>query len=636
MEIRLNAIVEQPIRPGTTVLAGKEVFEVLDFVDLSHALLVNAKGEQQKWALRDLKPLHGRAPTRKRELADPDREKWNKALDRYRFISMLTSLPEEKRTLEEVQRVAKLVEAHPSTVYRWIERYKQTGTVSGLMRAPRADMGEHRLLPEVESLVAQKIKELYLTDQRKSMGYVAKEIKEVCKKKGIPVPDASTIRARIYALDPKVVEEARYGKKQAGEKYNPLLGPFPNADFPLAVVQIDHTPMDVIVVDDTWRKSINRAYLTVAIDVKTKMVVGFFISLEHPGALATGQCLSNAILDKTEWLAERGLSKYEWPCRGKMRTVHTDNAKEFRGTMLALACKDHQINNERRPKGQPRYGGHIERGFRTFMKKIHEELPGTTFSSVASRFDYDSEGKAVMTLDALEKWLAMYLLGYYHIDNHAGNDGIPPLVEWKRAYLEGTADMPPLGVPHRVENEEQLRMDFLPFVMRTVQEYGIRYEGLEWYSDSIRRFIHAKDEKKPSEKKIFICRYDPRDMSILYFWDDKAKIYIEVPFRNRHRPPVSLWEVRQAKRALNKAAMSASNEELIFRTIEEMRGLVKQEAQFTKSARRTQQRQKAWEKVQKKTSDPSKPEKQNLPEASKRAQPDEPFDMDPFDGIRES
>jgi putative transposase len=34
----------------------------------------------------------------------------------------------------------------------------------------------------------------------------------------------------------------------AAEKYEPIKGHFPGGDFPLAVIQIDHTPMDVIVV----------------------------------------------------------------------------------------------------------------------------------------------------------------------------------------------------------------------------------------------------------------------------------------------------------------------------------------------------------------------------------------------------
>jgi hypothetical protein len=36
--------------------------------------------------------------------------------------------------------------------------------------------------------------------------------------------------------------EKRKGKKAAAEKYEPIKGHFPGADFPLAVAQIDHTP----------------------------------------------------------------------------------------------------------------------------------------------------------------------------------------------------------------------------------------------------------------------------------------------------------------------------------------------------------------------------------------------------------
>jgi hypothetical protein len=40
--------------------------------------------------------------------------------------------------------------------------------------------------------------------------------------------------------------DKREGRKAAAEKYEPTRGHFPGADFPLAVAQIDHTPMDVI------------------------------------------------------------------------------------------------------------------------------------------------------------------------------------------------------------------------------------------------------------------------------------------------------------------------------------------------------------------------------------------------------
>jgi hypothetical protein len=46
------------------------------------------------------------------------------------------------------------------------------------------------------------------------------------------------------------------------------------------------------------------------------------ISLDHPGALSTGLCMLHAILPKDQFLAELGLSHLQWPCWGKMRTIH--------------------------------------------------------------------------------------------------------------------------------------------------------------------------------------------------------------------------------------------------------------------------------------------------------------------------
>ena len=40
-------------------------------------------------------------------------------------------------------------------------------------------------------------------------------------------------------------------------------------------------------------------------------------------------------------------------------------------------------------------------------------LPGTTFSSAMERGEYDSEGKAVMTIGELEVWFALQVTGGY-------------------------------------------------------------------------------------------------------------------------------------------------------------------------------------------------------------------------------
>lgn len=615
------------LRPGSPILFEGKSFRLVDITSLQYVLAEDSDGKRHTLPVGDLS-VPAPLSRRKGDLAALDADEVQATMFALEALKIIAKTPKHKRSVEKVDEVAKLLDRNRSTIYRWLSLYETQPSLSSLMRKQRNDIGKGRLSPDLEAIIAEEIKDFYLTLNRPSIASTAENVRKKCKAKGLSPPDESSVRFRIHRLDPALVELMRYGPKSAAENFNPIRGSFPNALTPLSVVQIDHTPVDVIIVDDKWRKPIGRPYLTVALDVCTKMIVGFYISLDPPGALATGLCLSHAILRKDAFLLDQGIDDLQWPCWGKMRTIHSDNAKEFRGTMLGLACAEHGINPERRPKGQPQYGGNIERGFRTWMAKVHEELPGTTFSNVQQKLDYDAEGHAVMSLGALIHWFTLYVLGYYHQQPHVGNDGLPPIVKWDRLLREGTDELPPIGIPSPVDNPEQLRLDFMPCFERTVQEYGIQNWGLQWYADSIRRLIHIKSKDRPTEAKQFVCRYDPRDLSRIWLWDDQARLYIELPFRDKTRPPVSLWEVKNAKKTLREDSKSSTNEELIFQTVDRMRKLVEQEAERTKSARRQQQRQKSWEMAQKAGKKPGPTP------AQRRPAPDDD-DILPFEDIRE-
>jgi transposase InsO family protein len=48
--------------------------------------------------------------------------------------------------------------------------------------------------------------------------------------------------------------------------------------------------IDVIVVDATSRQSMTRRWLTLAIDVHLRMVVGAYLSLEEPSVVSVALC----------------------------------------------------------------------------------------------------------------------------------------------------------------------------------------------------------------------------------------------------------------------------------------------------------------------------------------------------------
>lgn len=583
------------LMPGSTVKYKEKQYVILDIAGLDAVIAKEmVTGKSERILVSQIEPdLLPSTQKARQDLVKINDEDWLEAHRRFEVIRPLLELEPNRRSTEHVRAVASSSGFNTATIYRWINAYQKTSLVSSLLRSGRNDAGKSRLDPQVEKIVKECIDKHFLSPERDTPVEVWESIKSHCLKLKLPTPHQNTIRNRISLLSEEMKLEKRMGKKAAKEKFTPIKGSFPGADYPLAVVQIDHTPMDLIIVDDEYRKPIGRPNLTLAIDVFSKMVCGYYISLDPVGALSTGLCLSHAILPKDNWLVSMEITT-PWPVWGKMRVVHTDNAKEFRGTMMGKACAEHNIELEQRPKGCPQYGGHIERSFRTYMSKVHT-IQGTTRSNVEEKGDYDSEGKACMTLSALEKWFAIFIVEYYHQKEHAGNNGVPPIAMYERGIL-GDGKTPGVGLPSRIADETRLKIDFLPYEMRTVQEYGIVNEYIYYYHDALRRWMHAVEPDNPKKKQQFICRYDPRDLSTIYFYEPDTRNYIVVPYKDISRPPLSVWELRAAKKRLAEENQVNVNEELIFGAVKKMRDIVESEAGKTRKARRQAARAKGWAK----------------------------------------
>ena len=486
--------------PGNTIRRGAQRFVVVDYADVD-CIVARELGKRrlERIPVRDATPdrFPGDRAAWTPDLVSIPEKAWQTAVKRFKALKPLIEMAPAERTLERVQKVAAVVRKHPATVYRWIEAYERSERISAFLRKGRSDRGKSRLSKEVDAIVETAIKKI-LTAERPAAAAVIEEVQLQCFKSGIKdTPHDDTIRQRIAALPDRLKLEKRKGRKAAAEKYEPIKGHFPGADHPLAVAQIDHTPMDVIVVDEEHRLPIQRPSLTVVIDVYSRMVLGFAIYLEKPSAFTAGLAIAHAVLPKENWLAGVGVQA-EWPCWGKMRTIHCDNAKEFRGTVIGRACQDHDIAVEHRPPREPRYGGHIERGFGTWLTRARR-LKGTTFSNVEQKGDYDSEARAVMTRAELEKWFTIYVAKVYANTFHRGIK-TTPLARYKEGIL-GTDSRPGIGLPDRIAEPTAFMLDFMPFEERTIQEYGVVIDHIFFWDDALRPWIHARepeDSRRPA------------------------------------------------------------------------------------------------------------------------------------------
>lgn len=578
------------LSPGALVLAHGRECAVLMLRDMEEALVRDlGTGKTEKVRIQDLQMPEDRRrqTTSSEDLSLIPDEDWNIAQERMRIIRPLLV---SGRTLTEVKVHAEKAKIHHTTLYRWIQRFEEEGKVSALLPIERSGgRGRSRLEPEVEEVLQKVLADVYLTRQAVTVTKAWGELKLRCELLKLPVPHINTVRSRIALLSDYLKLRRRVGGRAAAEAFSMDRGAFPGADYPLAVVQIDHTPMDVIIVDQEARKPIGRPWITVAIDVYSRMVLGYYISLDAPGSLSVGQCLAHAILPKEAWLARHEVDA-SWPCWGLPQVVHADNAREFRGKTLRRACEQYNVTLEFRPVKTPHYGGHIERLMGTVGKELHA-LPGTTFSSVHERGDYDSRGEAVFTFQELEQWVASFITGVYHQRPHAGLGGQAPIKRWEEGIL-GTKTRPGIGVPRRITDERRLKLDFLPYEERTIQQYGVALDGIKYFHDVLRPYIHAKDPADRKLKRKFTFRRDPRDISIIYFFDPNLKDYYPIPYRNTGLPPISVWELREAQRLLREQHKSEIDEALIFQTIRKMRSIQDSAQAITLKTRRKMARKK--------------------------------------------
>ena len=112
---------------------------------------------------------------------------------------------------------------------------------------------------------------------------------------------------------------------------------------PLELYQIDHTLVDVIVVDEVDRRPIGRPWLTVVIVVATRMIAGYYLSFDHPSSTSVALALSHAALPKDKYLRRFDLTT-EWPVMGLLARVHLDNAEEFHARALERGCQEYGIS----------------------------------------------------------------------------------------------------------------------------------------------------------------------------------------------------------------------------------------------------------------------------------------------------
>lgn len=614
------------IRQGTFVSHQKKLYQITDISDLETVIAIDIEqGYKRQLAIAELeaapvseelirsKPLGIDAYTQKEfEIANSR-------------LEMIRPLVEMKRpSRADFERRANEVQVHYTTLYRWYGPYIDWYDVTALVPRKRGRKRGNYLIPQrAEEIMTDVIENYYLNPKKGSGGVpvTRPSIEDAiiqlhlrCEDEGIKPPSNSTVRSRIDRIPEKKLMQRRGEKKRARDKFGAVPGHFPDADFPLAVVQIDHTRVDLILVDDEVRKPIGRIWCTLAIDVYTRMVTGYHLSLYSPSVTSVAMCISHSVFPKERWLSDHGIEA-RWPVMGLPGTIHVDNGPDFRTDVLRMACEKHGINLQFRPVRKPEYGGHIERLAGTLGTKIHN-LPGSTFSSVGDKGEYDSEKNAAFTVSEFEQVLLELIANVYHREEHSGIKDRTPLSQWDIS-MRRIHDTPGMELPDLPGKPVEFERDFLPIFERTVQRTGVSITDLSYYAPVLNRWIGAPDPNNPKKKRKHIFRRDPRNITTIWFWEPEAKEYCTLPTTQRSLPPMSLWDFIEAKILARSEGQDPSDPSV----------------RLSAYRRITQKKNDAWAatKSQRRKTQRRKDSATNKSPATVNAPPDEPEPMPPDD-----
>lgn len=557
------------------------------------------------------------------DLSEIPDEEWQRAERTKAEIDRLLQL--KNRTEADVVRAAEELGVSKSWLYQLIRRYRTEGSLTSLVkRPPSGGKGKSRIEPEAENLIQEVIEEFYLTVQKPKAFLVVREIERRCRSQNIKPPAGNTIRSRLRSISSRTAMKRRESGHKARDRFDPVVGEFPKPQWPLSVIQMDHTVSDIVIVDEVYREPIGRASCTAAIDVYSRAILGFYLSLEAPSAMTVGLCLAYACAPKVKWLKERGIEA-DWPMWGKPDVLHVDNGADFRSEALRRGCLEHDIQLQHRPIKHPRYGGTVERVFRTLMQELHA-MPGATFSNIAARGGYNSEKHATMTLAELERALVLFITGVYHERPHGST-----LLSPRKAFelgIHGDGKALGRGTPMGIKDEQRFLIDFLPLERRSIQKYGFVWDHIRYYDDVLRPYIDQEDKRK------FIIRRDPRDISKIYFFCPETNQYHAIPYRNLSRPSMSLWEVKAARERLRRLGEEDLDEDKIFRSFDMIEEEITAAKGKTKTARRATER-KRQAKISSKRNPivarPSNQEDQDSNPAPRELEPHD--DQDTFDDI---
>lgn len=410
-----------------------------------------------------------------------------------------------------------------TTVMRWLRRYETAQQApQALVTGNAQRVRSSKLHPEMDRLVTESIRKHYLTRDQHSLihtlSMARKQAKPLVLAGKLTDADArislSTLSRRVQALDRYRVVEAREGSARARMVTRTTMDGTA-AQYPLDVVEVDHTPLNWVVVCDRTGLPLGRPLLTVMIDAYSGYVLGFYVSFYGPGLSSVSGAVRCALSPKADMVAGIAL-EHEWLSEGIPDTVMLDNGLEFHSPVFQRMGWELGSSFTYCRVRTPWLKPHVERFFGSLDNLTLTR--GRVHKRVANVVNLDPDKDAAIMFSAFVRGLVMYVVDYHPFQINERKLARPyDLMQ------EGLARVPPARFPHDLE---RLRMVSALSKQLMVHQGGVELHGLPFGGAELLPMRQAHG----SRFKTWI-KWDPDDMSQVWVQDPKSEEWVASPCR---------------------------------------------------------------------------------------------------------
>jgi putative transposase len=454
-----------------------------------------------------------------------DRERRNLTV-RYEYIKALQRSNISRGQREEIKKLIEKIAAKidhkkvpsASSVMKWARDYESSGNnYTSLIDKHRSQKRMLKIHPVIEELIWKTLKRCYFTRDKYTAKHAYNQLQIAFNEKvrigEIPVnqstPSYTSIVNRIKSVDLYDRIAMREGHMRARMQCRTAF-PDGHPQYPLQRVEIDHTPLNWVVICDRTGLPLGRAVLTVMIDAYSSYVLGFYISFYGPGLTSVSGVVRNALKPKEEMLQGLNINN-PWLGHGLGDEWVVDNGLEFHSfgfkQMAMILGVDVMYCRVRTPWLKPR----VERFFGGLDNLTLTK--GRINKRITNVVDVDPYKSAAIIFSDLIEGLLKYFVDIYPFEPNWRKMSCP-----HDLFKEGLERCPP---PIYSGNLDQLTLATGMSKILTTNQGGLQLNGLPYGSYEFKDFA-----KRHGSKVKVLCKWDPDDISQLYVQNPEDKTWM--------------------------------------------------------------------------------------------------------------